>query len=191
MKALAMPLDHHVGQSLAQAVKILATERVLESREGWLGRQSLALDGVASHQHLVNGILRQPCGIVAVGVAEGDGHDPLGQQLDHLVTDPARFPLIVDNRGQRIRQSEPGVRCPQQEPSSVGAATVVITLDDDGLANKLGEQQTLCRVIVGQAGTPFGLEKLIEQAFLARRGSCSVHFWRIIRASVSLPKTRR
>ena len=70
--------------------------------------------------------------------------------------------MIAESTGQRVRQAESHVCCPQQEPSSVGAASAVITLDDDRLADKLGEQQTLCRVIFGQAGTSFGVEKLFR-----------------------------
>src|SRR5439155_23598350 len=65
----------------------------------------------------------------------------------------------------------------EQHRSSVGAAVVLVKPRDQGLPEKLGKQQTLCRAIVGQTGASFVRERSLSKPFLARWSSRSVHFF--------------
>jgi hypothetical protein len=78
------------------------------------------------------------------------------------MADPVHIAAIAKRSRQRRRQTKPSVCCSQQRPSSIRAAAVVIELDDDRLAQKVGEQPTLCRGIVTQAGTSCGVKKLFR-----------------------------
>ena len=75
-----MGLDDHVGQHVRQVAQA-AHHRVLEPGQGRLRGQGPARDRIAVEQQLVDRIVGQPGGVVAVGVATGEPEDALPHQL--------------------------------------------------------------------------------------------------------------
>jgi hypothetical protein len=105
----AMVLDHRVGQLVPHGGQLAPADRVLEPREGWPRGQGRPGDRIAIHQQLVNRVVREPGGVVAVGVPAREAKDPLPQQLERLMLDLARLPRIVQARGQTLGQPELGI----------------------------------------------------------------------------------
>jgi len=57
----------------------------------------------------VDRVVGQPGRVVAVGVAAGDPKDSLPEQLERLMLDLARLPLVLETRGQPLGQPEVGI----------------------------------------------------------------------------------
>ena len=174
---LPVALNHDIRQGFSHPEKFSSTDRVLETRDSRLRSQSFPIDGVPSHQHLVDGILRQTRRIVPIGVATGDREDALREQFLDLMADPAGVAPVPQAPRQTLRQSQSQIDGFEQHRSSVGAAVVLVKPRDQGLPEKLGKQQTLCRAIVGQTGASFVRERSLSKPFLARWSSRSVHFF--------------
>jgi hypothetical protein len=72
--------DHRVGQHVRHVAQLRPAHRVLEPREGRLRGQGRAGERIAVEQQLVDRVVGQPGGVVAVGVATGDPQHPLPEQ---------------------------------------------------------------------------------------------------------------
>ena len=76
-----MPRDDPRGQLVRHAVERAAVDRVLEPRQRRLRRQALARNRVSVEQQLVDGVVGETVGIIAVGMAAGDAKDALADQV--------------------------------------------------------------------------------------------------------------
>ena len=92
---------------------------VLEARERRLGGESRPAERIAIEQELVDRILGQSAGIVAVFVAAGDPVQALPHQPDQLVPDLAGLPpvgqmaascRVSPRRLERLEQDRPAIR---------------------------------------------------------------------------------
>ena len=99
-----------------------SADAVLEARECRLQGQWISTHRIPTHKHLVYGILRQTCRVVAVGIAAGNGEDPLRHQLFKLVGDPAGIAPIPQALRKPLRQPQPQIDRLQQQRAAVRAA---------------------------------------------------------------------
>ncbi len=69
----------------------------------------MSSDRIPLDQELVDGVVGQSRGVVAIGVAAGEAEDPLSKQLERLMPDLARLAAIRQARGHALGQPELGV----------------------------------------------------------------------------------
>ena len=139
-----MPVDHGVGDGLGESVELAGPHRILEARERGLGGQPVARDRRSSHEHLVDRIVGEHAGVVAVGMAQCDGEHPLPQNLDQLVLHLAGLTAIAQAVRQLRAQPQPFVDGLQQQATAIGAAMGLIEGRHNGLRNQLGKKNRLC-----------------------------------------------
>jgi hypothetical protein len=101
-----------IGHGRPEPIEIGAAHGILEPRQRRLRAQGRALERIALEQQLVDGIVDQPRGVVAVGVPTGQPEDALTQQIPERVQDLAGLPVIADYACQAPRQPESVVRPP-------------------------------------------------------------------------------
>jgi hypothetical protein len=145
----AMPVDDEPGDDLAHAVEVRGTDAVLEAREGWLGCQGEAVDGIASEEQLVNGVMGKTRGVVGIGVTAGEAEDPLGEQLPDLVVDLSGLPVIGETACEFLGQAELFIDSLQQHGAPVGAGVGKIEPSGERAAKKLWKENALCRSLGG------------------------------------------
>src|SRR5207249_6869063 len=100
-----------------------------------LRAQGRALERIALEQQLVDGVVDQPRGVVAVGVTTGQPEDALTQQIPERVRDLAGLPVIANDAGQPPRQPESVVDRLDQNRAAIGAGLGLIEPSDDRLGN--------------------------------------------------------
>ena len=112
--------------------------RVLEPRQRRLRAEGRARERIAVHQQLVDRIVGQPGGVVAVGVAAGQAEHALAQQLEELMPDLARLPRVAEGVGQSLRQAELGVDRLEQDGAAIRTGVGHVEARDDRLRNPAG-----------------------------------------------------
>jgi len=117
-----MALDHAGRQRLAQTIKLLRSDGILETRQRRLRGQIAARARIAVQEHLVNRIGGQAGRIVGVGIAAGDREYALRDQFPQGVIDLARLPLVSQTVSHAGDQSIAAVSRLQQQSSAVGTA---------------------------------------------------------------------
>src|SRR6266704_2522512 len=125
--------DHGVGQHVRHGAQFSRAHGVLESRQRGLRGQAEPGEGIAAQHQLVDRVVDQPGGVVAVGVAPAQPEDALLEQLDRLVQDLARRPRIVEAGGQPLRQTQLGIQGLDQDQAAVGAYVWQVEAGDDRL----------------------------------------------------------
>jgi len=88
---------------------------------------------IAVQQQLVDRIVGQSGGVVAVGVATGQAEHALAHQVAQRVGNLARLPPVAEGAGHLRRQRQPVVDQLQQEGAAVGAGVRLIEAGDDRL----------------------------------------------------------
>jgi hypothetical protein len=124
--------DHGIGQHVRHRVQLARAHGVLEPRQRRLRGQAESHERIAAHHRLVDRVVNQPGRVVAVGVACAQPEDALLQQLDHLVHDLAREP-VVETGGQPFGQAELAVERLEQHQAAVGAGVRQVEAGDDRL----------------------------------------------------------
>ena len=140
-EAEPMSVDDGRDQSLAHAVQIAGTDRVLEAREGRLGRQGITRDRIAIDQQPMDRVLGQARRVIAVSVAARETKDALGKKIPDPVLDLPRHPAVPEALGQLIDQAESGVHCLEEHGPAVGAAVGQVELRDQGAGQKALERK--------------------------------------------------
>ena len=79
-----------------EPIQVGAAHRILEPRQRRLRAQGRAGERIAVEQQLVDRIVGQPGGVVAVGVAAGQPEHALPQQIAERVRDLARLPPVAE-----------------------------------------------------------------------------------------------
>ena len=102
LEAPPMVRDDRVGQDVPHREQLPPPHGVLEPRQRGLRGQGRSRDRIAVDQQFVDRVVGQPSGVVAVGVAAGDPKDALPEQLERLMLDLARLPLVLETRGQPL-----------------------------------------------------------------------------------------
>ena len=142
-QARVVVAQHGVGHSRPQPVEVGPAHGVLEARQGRLRAQGRAVDRIAVEQQLVDRVVAQPRGVVAVGVATGEPKDPLPEQLERLMLDLARLPWIVEARGQALGQPELGIDPLEQDRAAVGAGVLCVEDGDHRLPFRIEFERDL------------------------------------------------
>jgi hypothetical protein len=173
----AMPLDHRLGQRLAHPVKVTGIDRVLEARERGLRGERFTLDRLPVAEQLVHRIVGEARGVVAVGVAAGDGEHPLTEEVLNPVADLARLAVVRDAGGEAFTQAETGVGGFEQNRAAVAAAVGLVESGHERHVEKIAKQDRLSCGIVVHAKAPFVDKALLARPFYHIWGFC---FWRFV-----------
>jgi hypothetical protein len=120
----------------------------------------------------VNGIIGEPGGVIAVGVATGDGEDTLPKQVDKLVANLASLPLVPQAGRQAGSEAEPLVDSLQENRATVGAAVRLVKPGNKRFVEEIREENSLCRDRIIQAKASCVAEVGVSNRFLPRGGFC-------------------
>ena len=171
-QAASMPLDHARRQLPRHSVERAAARAVLEPRDRWLRRQGRAGHGVPPEQQLVDGILRQVVGVVAVGMTARDAEDPLpissasvcrifsGARLS--ARHPANALTRPYTRSAALSRTAP--------PSELACSRLNVATR--GLSKRSGNR-TVCDIVSGvMQGSPLWLNACEHNVYTTRRLLC-------------------
>src|SRR2546425_1029389 len=150
-----MVLDHGVGQHVPHRDQCPAAHGVLEALERRLRGEGGARDRIAADHKLVDDVVRQPRGVVAVGVTRREPEHALPDQFEHPMPDFRRLALVVHTRGQALGQPELGVDPPQQDQATVRAGVGDVERGDDRLAFRLESERDLRYTGCGHRASSF------------------------------------
>ena len=93
--------DHRPGQALPHADQIAPADAVLEAREGRLRAERRPGQRLAVEHQLVQRVVGEPGGVVAIEIARGQAKHPLPDQVQDRVRDLPRLPRIRQARRPR------------------------------------------------------------------------------------------
>ena len=168
LQAPSVSLDDGVGERDPHPVQIRSIHRVLKARERRLRGQILALDRVATAEHLLDRIRSQSARIVGIRVAAGNRVQPLVQQIRDRVADLARLASLINRADHRFGQPEAPIARLQQDRSAIGTGVLLVKFRDNRLVKKIRKQNTLSCAIVIHARASFVTENACVKAFLSR-----------------------
>jgi hypothetical protein len=157
--------DDQIRQRFAEPIEISRADRILETGQRGLGSQSIPVDRVAPQQCLVDRVFGETSSVVAVGVTASQSVDPLGDELAQLVLDLSRLALIRQAAAERVDQPETTIGGLEQQRTAIGTAVLLVELGNNGLVEKIREQQTLCRGMIAHAKASGVVESLVATAF--------------------------
>ena len=139
-----MVRDDGPRQRVAQPDQIAPADGVLEAREGRLRAERRPGQRLAVEHQLVQRVVGEPGGVVAIEIARGQAKDPLPDQVQQRVRDLARLPRIRQARGHGLRQPQPLVHGLEQHqarrPSWRGARRTArrSAREDPGIGRSAG-----------------------------------------------------
>jgi len=169
-QSAAMAFDDRTGERFADAKKFLGANAVLEARKCRLACQRGAVDRVATDEHLVDGIICQASGVVAIGVAARHREHSLPNELGDLVGDLGGITSVFDASGQAFGQPQSLIGGFQKHRTPVRTAMVLVEPGDDGLGKKFWKNHTLCRSICSQGKASFVVKDSVITTFLPQGG---------------------
>jgi hypothetical protein len=139
-----MPRNDRVGQRFVHREQHPRRGRVLEARDRRLRRQASAVDRIAPEQQLVEGIVGEAVGGIAIGMATGDRVDALGEQIAHPVRDARRDARIGHRRRQGGQQVEPAVGRREQDRAAIRTGVRLIKGGEDRPIGRVRKKNRLC-----------------------------------------------
>jgi hypothetical protein len=140
---LPVERQDRIGDGQAEAIQVGTPDGVLEPRQRRLRAQGRAGEGIAVQQQLVDRIVGQAGGVVAVGVATGQAEHALPHQVAQRMGNLARLPPVAQGARHLRRQRQPVVDQLQQQGTAVGAGVRLIEPSDDRLAIPVDPQRAL------------------------------------------------
>ena len=143
-EAAPMSVEDRVGDGLDQSIQLHGPRRVLETRDRRLGGQPISVNGTATHEHLVDRIVGELAGVVAIGVSQGDGKQSLLDEFEQTMTDLAGLPSIAQALGELLAQSELLIDGLEQQGATVRGAVLLVEGSNDRLRNQVGKRDSLC-----------------------------------------------
>jgi hypothetical protein len=164
----AMLADDQIGQRVAQPRQRQGTDGILEAREGGLGSQGGPGERIAVQQPLVDGVVGQPRGIVAVGVATDQPEDPLADEFQDLVLDFAGLAPVPETTGDSRGDPELLIEGLEQHRAPIGAAVLGIELRDHKLVES--ERDLGYTVCSHRASSSLCAEASCQPSFRTLRG---------------------
>jgi hypothetical protein len=167
-----MAFDHALRQCLAHPVQIRTPHRILKPRQCRLRGQRRPTDRVTSDQQLLDRILGQSRGIVAVWIPAGDRLQALAHQIPDRVFDLARLPSVHDAARQALRQTQPLVAGLQQNCSTIGTAVALVELRHHRTAKQVRKQDSLSCDIFWHAKASRVVQGLVAKPFYHHTGFC-------------------
>jgi hypothetical protein len=144
----ALAIDDQIDQRLPHPIKISRADGILETGEGWLGGQWIAMDRVSIEEQLVDWIIDEPRRVVGVRIAACDPEDPLGEQISEVMRDLARLTLVGEAAGEPFGQPELIVGRFEEHRPAVGASVLEVETGKEGAIKKLWKLETLCRILL-------------------------------------------
>ena len=141
-------------------VEHAAARAVLESRDRGLRRQGRAGHRVPPEQQLVDGVVGQVVGIVAIGMTARDAEDPLADQVRERVPNLPRCAFVGQTPGERLDQAIHALGRLEQDGAAVGTRVFLVERGDEGLVEQIREQNSLWYRIRCHAGASVVAKRL-------------------------------
>jgi hypothetical protein len=114
--------DDEVRQRMPQPRQRPRADRILDARQRRLGRQGRAGQRIAIEQELEDGVVGQPGGVVAIGIAADQPEDALPHQVDEVVLDLARLAPLPQTASHRLGDAQLSIDRLEQDHPAVRAA---------------------------------------------------------------------
>ncbi len=138
-----MPLDDPHRQLARQLVESGPADTVLEPRDRRLRGQRLAGDRVPPEQQLVDRVVGEVVGVVAIGMAVGNAEDPLAEQLRQRVPDLPELPPVHQTPGETRYQPIHALRRLEQDGAAIGTRVLAVERRDEGLVEEIRKEDSL------------------------------------------------
>src|SRR5439155_27257227 len=104
---------------------------------------------------LVDRVVGQPGGVVAVGVAAGEAKEALPEQFERLMPNLARLAVVLETRRQPLGQPELGVDPLEQERPPIGAGVRLIEGGDNRLSFRIEVERDLRYTVCSHRASSF------------------------------------
>ena len=147
---LAMAIDHGGRQRAADAIQRTRPDAIFKPRDRGLRGEGLPLHRIAVEQQLLDRIVGEPVGIVAIGIAGGDAEDALREHVRQRMRDAGRVAGVRETGRQPRRQIQAAVGRLQQDRATVPTGVRLIEDRDEGLGEEVWEENSLWYRVVGQ-----------------------------------------
>ncbi len=151
MEPPLMALDHIGGQFATHRIEGLHPDLVFEARDRRLRGKRVPVDRVAIEQELVNRIVREPIGVVRIGMAAGEPVDALRQQILERVSHFPSLTLVDEAPGEAIDQPVARFRGLEQDRAAIRARVGLIERRDEGFVEEVWEENSLWYGVVAQS----------------------------------------
>jgi hypothetical protein len=160
-----MVLPDNISKALTKAIQVLDVGGVLETGQRRLRCERLTVDRVTADQHLADGVVAKPAGVVGIGIAARDRQNTLAKQLVQIVHALPGLPIIAAALGQPLGQPEPLVSGSQEDSAAIRAGVGLVERGDERLVEEIGEQNRLSRGRVRHAKASVVVEAALASAF--------------------------
>ena len=122
-----------------------------------LRRQGRAGHRVPPEQQLVDGVVGQVVGIVAIGMTARDAEDPLADQVRERVPNLPRCAFVGQTPGERLDQAIHALGRLEQDGAAVGTRVFLVERGDEGLVEQIrGTEQSVVSYQVSRRGLRCG-----------------------------------
>ena len=138
-----MPLDDARRQLTRHPVQPGAAHVVLEPRDRRLRGQGRASHRVSLEKQLVDRVVRQVVGIVAVRMTARDAEDPLPNQVRERVSNLRRRALVGETTGKPLDEAVHALRRLEKDGAAIRARLLAVESGHEGLVEELREQDSL------------------------------------------------
>ena len=143
VQAAPMPLDDASRQLPSHPVEGAATHVVLEPRDRRLRRQARAGHRVPPEQQLVDGVVGEVVGIVAIRMTARDAKDPLANHVREGVPNLLRRAFVGQTSCERLDQAVHPLGRLEQNPAAVRACLLLVERGEEGLVEEIWKQDSL------------------------------------------------
>ena len=143
VQATPMPLDDARRQLAPHPVERSPARAVLEPRDRRLRRQGRARQRVPVEQQLMDRVVGQVVGIVAIGMTARDAEDPLADQVLKRVPNLPRCASVGQTPGERLHHAVHPPRRREQDGTAIGTRLLAVERGDEGLGEQIGKQDSL------------------------------------------------
>ena len=147
LQPLSVMLDHDIGESFCHAEQFFGSYGVFETGQCRLRSQALAFDGITVEQKLLDRIVGQGAGLIAVGTAGGDSEDALPQKIKATVNNLAGLTHVANTCSDTFGQGELIVDSFEQDGPTVGTAVGLVENNDNRFVIFFGEKNRLCGIL--------------------------------------------
>ena len=137
-----MPLDDARRQLAPHPVERSPARAVLEPRDRRLRRQGRAGHRVSPEQQLVDRVIGQVVGIVAIGMSARDAEDPLADQVLTRVPNLPRCASVGQTPGERRDHAVHPLRRLEQDGTAIGTRLLAVERGDEGRVEQIGKQDS-------------------------------------------------
>ena len=152
VQPVLMPLDDPHRQLARQLVESGPADTVLEPRDRRLRGQRLAGDRVPPEQQLVDRVVGEVVGVVAIGMTAGNAEDPLAEPLRQRVPDLPELPPVHQTPGETRHQPIHALRRLEQHSATIGTRVLAVERRDEGLVEEIRKEDSLWYLLRCHAG---------------------------------------